>query len=117
MIEGQTTRSAGYQGRAPINKDVARYFVYRLSDAAGRCLYIGRSYNPAARLLQHIQQTQWARQVAEIDAWGPYAWGASIRHEREFIASERPPHNVTYTEPSPVKGEVPDFRKRRRRRT
>lgn len=70
-----------------------RYFVYRLSDAEGRALYVGRSDNPEGRLRTHRASTDWAKAVVLLETWGPYTWADVVTKERERIEAEQPLHN------------------------
>lgn len=74
-----------------------RVYVYRLNNAAGDCLYIGRSVDPVARLRAHLSNTTWASQVMEVEANGPHSWAESVVLERESIKREQPPHNIMHT--------------------
>lgn len=72
-----------------------RYFVYRLLDADGDCLYIGRSCAPLNRLRDHhASGAEWPTRVVQVDAVGPFTWNEVVKREYEAIVDERPPHNV-----------------------
>lgn len=82
-------------------------YIYRLTDAAGEVLYIGRSVNPLDRLKAHHRTgAEWASRAVGVEAWGPFHWEDAVRLEREAITAERPPGNkdfvITKTRPAPV---------------
>lgn len=78
----------------PFDPDEKRYHVYRLYDAAGQLLYIGRSFDPLMRLRTHHANTEWASKVVAMDGHGPYTWDEVVRREREEILTKRPAHNI-----------------------
>lgn len=72
-------------------------YVYRLLDAAGQAVYIGRSVDPLARLkMHHATGAEWAASVVGIEAWGPFHWDDVVRLERDAIMRERPPGNKEF---------------------
>jgi hypothetical protein len=74
-----------------------RHYVYRLFDAAGDAVYIGRSQAPMDRLrAHHAAGAEWAPRVVGIEAWGPYTWADVLRREREAITAARPPGNKDF---------------------
>lgn len=81
--------------RPPIDPDARRYYIYRLYDATGALLYIGRSCRPLQRLKgHHASGADWPKAVVQIDAEGVYAWDEAVQRERQAILSERPRHNI-----------------------
>lgn len=78
---------------------ISQYFVYRCYDAAGVCLYIGRSNDPVRRLRDHhgtVSQV-WPRQVVQVDVAGPFTWPEAVRLERQAIEAAQPVHNIIFT--------------------
>lgn len=72
-------------------------YVYRLYDAAGAAVYIGRSSQPMKRLREHHSTgAEWAPRVMGIDIWGPFNFADVLRLEREAITNERPPGNKDF---------------------
>lgn len=67
--------------------------LYRHYDSAGRLLYIGISLSAAARLAQHVQGSEWARDIASmtVEQWPTRA--AAAEAERAAIQAERPMWN------------------------
>lgn len=103
-----------YRGKGkhtkPFDPDAKRYYVYRLIDAEGQVLYIGRSCDPLGRLKAHhaARGIDWPSRVVQIEGDGPYTWAEVVKAERDAIMAERPPHNKefvltkTYRPPSLV---------------
>lgn len=81
----------------PFDPDEKRYYVYRLLDAAGDVLYIGRSCDPLARLKQHhASGADWPSRVVQIEGTGPYTWAEVVKEERDAIMAARPPFNKEF---------------------
>lgn len=78
--------------------EAKRYYVYRLIDADGGVLYIGRSCDPLGRLKSHhaTRGIDWPSRVVQIEGVGPYNWAEVIRAERDAIMAERPPFNKDF---------------------
>jgi predicted GIY-YIG superfamily endonuclease len=73
------------------------HYVYVHRDAKGRPLYVGRTTNPASRVLDHVAgsttKSPWWSQVRRID-WERYPTAeAAHRVENERIAGLAPRHN------------------------
>lgn len=85
------------QRRPPLDPSLRRYFVYRLTDASGGCLYVGRSCTPLSRLkAHHATEADWPTGVVQVEAWGPYTWDEAVRRERLAIEAEQPPFNTMF---------------------
>lgn len=67
--------------------------VYRVFDAYGRLLYVGRSTNPLLRMGDHAKRA-WTTQIARIEATWFDEIDAAAEEERRAIASERPMWNI-----------------------
>jgi excinuclease ABC subunit C len=68
-------------------------WLYRLYDAAGALLYIGRTRNLLDRVEQHARQHAWGAEIASVTAQ-LYASEAEVkRAEPAAIAAENPRHN------------------------
>ncbi|MFE2353448.1 GIY-YIG nuclease family protein [Streptomyces parvulus] len=66
--------------------------VYRLYAADGSLLYIGSSYNPKRRCLDHHTKPWWAQVDRRADEWHPSKAEAYVA-EMAAIAAESPTHN------------------------
>ncbi|MCW2957180.1 MAG: hypothetical protein JWO69_2049 [Thermoleophilia bacterium] len=76
---------------APDRRLCGERFVYRLFDATGALLYIGRSGNVAARVVQHGKKP-WGPRIASVTTEGPYLGTiAAEAAESVAIEAERPP--------------------------
>lgn len=94
-MTNSTQRRRRKPRRESIDPGAVRYYVYRLRDAAGHILYIGRSCDPLARLKgHHATGAEWPSRVVQIEGHGPYTWDEAVRRERQEILRERPPHNI-----------------------
>jgi hypothetical protein len=68
--------------------------VYRLSDAAGRLLYVGIGRNPMARWASHADQHAWWPEVASFEvAWHP-SREAAAAEEKRALQEDGPVHNL-----------------------
>lgn len=96
------------QERAPIDPDAKRYMIYRLHDAAGVVVYVGRSCDVANRIrAHHSSATHHLPEVAERSAWlfdartvsmvGPYTWDEACKVERHEIETHQPRGNRQFT--------------------
>lgn len=93
-------------GRRPeVDLAARRYYIYRLSDADGGCVYVGRSCQPLTRLREHHRTTDWAASVVQIETWGPLTWREACEAERTMVYASKPTanrmyvHTHTYKEP------------------
>ena len=107
MIPGQTSRSRALMvnGKRRVyvgtNVDDPRYFVYRLHDATGRILYIGRSCDVVARIKSHVKDVErkpWVTDVRRVSMVGPFKWLEAVDAEREEIETHTPVGNIAHTE-------------------
>lgn len=69
------------------------HFVYRLWDAEGRLLYVGRSRRPVDRMREHKVDGRPMHMVARIAAQGPYPYEQAKALERQAIRTEDPAWN------------------------
>lgn len=110
--------------RADMNARVTRlvadlHAVYRMFDAQGRLLYIGRTKDPGQRFADHSMK-RWFPLVATITLeWHPSLTAASIA-ERQAIQEENPWYNIAETArtrwpPTLLDRERPTSRRVRRR--
>ena len=94
--------------RPPIDAKAVRYFVYRLHDAAGAVLYVGRSCNVKARIRAHLSDAQssmpefnhkreWVYNVRRVSMVGPFTWDDACRVERAEIEAHQPRGNRMHT--------------------
>lgn len=109
MSSGLTSRSRRRRPRPPIDREALRYFVYRLHDAEGRVLYVGRSSNPAGRIREHHREATadylptaarkalWFVDVRSVSMTGPYTWDGAIVRERDEIERFQPSGNIDLT--------------------
>lgn len=107
-----TSRSAAYWrsgGRPDLDRTVSRYFVYRLYDAAGQVVYIGRSCNVAKRIRAHVSdakhyceparqsKAEWVHDIRDVSMRGPFTWDEAVREERAEIECFQPRGNRDLT--------------------
>lgn len=80
--------------------ETPRYFVYRLHDAAGRILYIGRSCNVAGRIKSHAEDARkpWMKDARRVSMVGPFNWQGAVDTERDEIETHQPVGNIAHTE-------------------
>lgn len=96
--------------RPDLDREAVRYFVYRLLDAAGLPLYIGRSCNVAARLRAHhasatatygqefeLAKREWFFDVRSLSMVGPFTWDGAVARERSEIERHQPRGNRSLT--------------------
>jgi GIY-YIG catalytic domain len=94
--------------RPDIDHTVERYMVYRLHDAAGTPVYIGRSCNVPGRIRAHYANAQssnpeireraaWIFDVRRVSMVGPFTWKEAVRVERAEIEAHRPRGNRALT--------------------
>lgn len=83
--------------RPNLDRQVKRYVVYWLYDAAGQCLYIGRSCDVPARLKMHSER-DWFTQVRSLEMAGPFSWDLAVQVEAAAIRTAEPPNNVVHTD-------------------
>lgn len=98
VVHMQRSRRRRRARRQPLDRTDQRYFVYRLYDSAGICIYIGRSCDVQARLRAHIRTTDWAITIASLDMTGPYSWDQAVLVEGAQIKEHQPLHNKLLTE-------------------
>lgn len=98
----------GFKGRPEIDREAVRYFIYRLHDAEGQVLYVGRSCNVTQRLRSHYSDTQhpmpelnrkaeWFFRSRSVSMVGPFTWGEACRVERAEIEAHQPVGNRQFT--------------------
>lgn len=106
-----TTSRRRWKNRRPdIDHKAVRYFIYRLHDAEGRILYIGRSCDVAARIKAHhsdathrympelSRKREWLFKARRVSMVGPFTWGEACRVERAEIEAHQPEGNRMFTE-------------------
>lgn len=107
----QRVHSRGHKVQRPeIDRSAKRYFVYRLLDAEGSPVYIGRSCNVAARIRAHHSDAvhpyaeanvgarkSWIFDVRAVDMVGPFTWDEAVRIERDQIERQQPRGNRDLT--------------------
>lgn len=75
-------------------EDPEPHWVYRFSDEAGACLYVGMSRRPAARFAQHGADKDWWPAVVTVEMTRFPDRAAAAQAEREEIRARAPVHNV-----------------------
>lgn len=87
-----------------------RYFVYRLHDADGVVLYVGRSCNVAGRIRSHnsdathqfspdsARKALWFVDCRSVSMFGPFDWDGAVEAERLEIMRLAPVGNIQHTE-------------------
>jgi hypothetical protein len=86
--------------------------LYRFYDAVGRLLYIGQTWRPLARLIEHLEEQQWAHEIARWDV-DPRSWTSEaevLAVEEEAIRAERPLRNWVHNEGNPDRAWQPKVR-------
>lgn len=68
--------------------------LYRLSDVAGRLLYVGIAGNPGRRFEQHAGDKPWWGDVSSITLEHFTTREAALAAETRAIKTERPRHNI-----------------------
>ncbi|MBO9524306.1 MAG: hypothetical protein J7518_22440 [Nocardioidaceae bacterium] len=103
-MNGQTRRSRTAQ-RPDLDREAVRYFVYRVHDAEGVVLYVGRSCNVAARLKAHHRtlthpgqrSASWILDGRSVSMVGPFTWDRACVVERAEIEKFQPVGNRQFT--------------------
>jgi len=72
--------------------------LYRHYDEAGELLYVGISLSTIYRLAQHKHNSKWFSKIATIKISRYPTREAALKAERSAIKSEKPKHNVFYSE-------------------
>lgn len=85
----------------------APHFVYRLFDREGCLLYIGVTYNPPLRMLQHSRTADWWSDVASARLLVFPDRAYALEKEREAIWQEKPAHNKKADRPLAVANQRP----------
>lgn len=80
-----------------------RFMVYRLLDATGTPLYVGRSCDVRKRIKAHhaeasapdvahdrYRKRDWFFDVRDVSMRGPFTWEEAVRVEREEIERHQP---------------------------
>lgn len=81
-----------------VDRTAVRHFVYRLHDAAGAPVYIGRSVDVAARIRAHHDAGKaWLLDVRSVSMIGPMTWDEAVATERQEIAAFQPRGNIALT--------------------
>lgn len=110
-MNGQTPRSvrASQTPRRDIDREASRYFIYRVLDAAGEPIYIGRSCDVRARLRSHYSEAthphspaareakSWIFDARSLSMLGPFTWGQACGVERAEIEQHQPRGNRMHT--------------------
>lgn len=73
-----------------------RAAVYRLFDASGALLYVGKADKPETRWADHERQADWWPAVASKTVEWFESHDEALAAEREAIASEQPVHNKVH---------------------
>jgi excinuclease UvrABC nuclease subunit len=88
-----------------LNSPGRAFFVYRLLDAAGEVLYVGKTFDVVQRLRQHHKdvrnpttplrraKAEWFFTVRSVDISGPYTNRGALAVERIDIAALNPRGN------------------------
>lgn len=76
-----------------VNLDDPPAWLYRLYDAAGALLYIGRTRNLLDRVEQHARQHPWGAEIVSVTAQLYTSETEVKRAEPAAIAAENPRHN------------------------
>lgn len=71
-----------------------QHLHYRLFDATGRLLYIGRTTCPGQRFSHHKRATPWWPEVATVTFEAQPDHQAFVQGERDAIWIEQPLYNV-----------------------
>lgn len=96
-----------WRPRADLNRKAVRNFIYRLHDAEGTVLYVGRSCNVAHRIRAHVSEAchegpkalrkaLWLGDVRSVSMFGPFSWDDAVREERAEIERLMPYGNVQF---------------------
>lgn len=102
-----TSRSRRWSPRADLDRNAVRHFIYRLHDANGVVLYVGRSCNVAQRIRGHvseachespkaIRKALWLGDVRGVTMFGPFSWDDAVREERAEIERLTPYGNLQF---------------------
>lgn len=74
---------------------IREHFVYRVYDAAGSLLYVGRTKRPNLRWAEHIKSgAPWVTAAARFRVVGPLPYAPAHQLEQRVIRTERPLHNI-----------------------
>lgn len=96
-----------WKPRPDLDRSAVRHFVYRLHDASGSVLYVGRSCNVAQRIRAHmseacldstkaIRKALWLGDVRTVSMFGPFGWDDAVREERAEIERLQPHGNLQF---------------------
>lgn len=102
-MNGLTPRSASHPGRPDLDRTAVRYFVYTLTDAEGRPVYVGRSCNVRNRIAAHASEAAhrpekvWVYDVRSVSLAGPFTWNRAVAEERATIERLQPRANIDLT--------------------
>lgn len=80
-----------------MNTVIGRSWVYLHLAADGSVLYVGQTYRPQRREVEHAGQSPWWPQVSDTRHFGPYLADHARRLERHLIEVLDPPYNVAHT--------------------
>lgn len=82
-----------------IDREAVRYFVYRLHDASGAVIYVGRSCDVARRIRAHASYPvrSWITDARDVSMFGPMTWDEAVRAERAEIGRLQPRGNEALT--------------------
>ena len=81
-----------------IRREGRQYFVYRLHDAAGNVVYVGRSCDVAGRIRRHHAVGKpWIFDVRSVTMLGPFTWDEVVVEERQEIERLEPRGNIALT--------------------
>lgn len=73
-----------------------QFVVYRMYDAQGILLYVGKTGAVTSRLAAHMRTQPWADQIARVEYIKCVSEQAALAVERYLIEVLTPRHNATY---------------------
>lgn len=98
-----------YRARRPdLDREAVRYFVYRLHDADGVIVYVGRSCDVPSRIRAHYstidhrgvpddRKATWLLDCRGVSMLGPFTWNDACKTERAEIELHQPRGNRMHT--------------------
>lgn len=72
-----------------------QHFIYRVFNAAGDVIYVGRTIYPLRRPQQHAK-SHWFAEAAEWEFEERADWWDMVAAERRAIETEHPRYNITF---------------------